>query len=144
MTATAPSTMTVGELARRTGVSANSLRDYTDWGLINSLGRTGANYRLYDTQALRCVQLITEMRGLGLTLAEIRWLASSYPDENGQLIGPRVGAAAARRSRPGREADGTAGGDARAHRPFEATHRAALGHRMLVGVARADHRASCA
>src|SRR5919197_3067003 len=82
--------MTVGELSRRTGVSIKALREYTDWGLINTLGRSGANYRLYDTEALRCVQIITELRGLGLTLAEIRALARSYPDQNGQLVGPRL------------------------------------------------------
>jgi hypothetical protein len=30
----------------------------------------------------------TEPRGLGLTLAEIRWLAGNCPDENWQLTGP--------------------------------------------------------
>lgn len=87
-TATAPATMTVGELSRRTGVPIKALRDYTDWGLIETRGRSGANYRLYDDEALQCVQAITEMRGLGLTLAEIRWLAGRYPDQGGQLIGP--------------------------------------------------------
>ena len=82
--------MTVGELSRRTGVPIKALRDYTDWGLIQSLGRSDANYRLYDGEALRCVQAISEMRCLGLTLAEIRWLANNYPDENGQLVGPRL------------------------------------------------------
>ena len=91
MTAADVSTlMTVGELSRRTGVSIKALREYTDWGLINTLGRSGANYRLYDVEALRCVRVIAELRGLGLTLAEIRALAGSYPDQNGQLIGPRL------------------------------------------------------
>jgi MerR family copper efflux transcriptional regulator len=88
MTATAAATMTVGELSRRTGVSIRALRDYTDWGLIYTRGRSGANYRLYDDEALLCVQAITELRGRGLTLAEIRWLAARYPDQSGQLIGP--------------------------------------------------------
>jgi DNA-binding transcriptional MerR regulator len=84
----APTLMTVGELSRRTGVPVKALREYTDWGLIYTLGRSGANYRLYDDDALGCVQAITGLRGLGLTLAEIRWLANSYPGENGQLVGP--------------------------------------------------------
>ena len=88
MTATAATdAMTVGELSRRTSVSIKALRDYTDWGLIYTRGRSGANYRLYDDEALQCVQAITELRGLGLTLAEIRWLASRYPDQDGRLIG---------------------------------------------------------
>ncbi|MGH4017067.1 MAG: MerR family transcriptional regulator [Pseudonocardiaceae bacterium] len=31
--------MTVGELSRRTGVPIKNLRQYTDWGLINTVGR---------------------------------------------------------------------------------------------------------
>jgi DNA-binding transcriptional MerR regulator len=68
--------------------SVKALRDYTDRGLIYTRGRSGANYRLYDDEALQCVQAITELRGLGLTLAEIRWLAARYPDHGGQLISP--------------------------------------------------------
>jgi MerR family copper efflux transcriptional regulator len=90
MTAEVTTLMTVGELSRQTRVPIKALRAYTDWGLINTLGRSGANYRLYDDEALRCVQIITEMRGLGLTLAEIRSLALACPDRNGQLIGPRL------------------------------------------------------
>ena len=90
MSAELTTLMTVGDLSRRTRVPIKALRAYTDWGLINTLGRNGANYRLYDADALRCVQIITELRGLGLTLAEIRALAHAYPDRNGQLIGPRL------------------------------------------------------
>ncbi len=113
MSAELTTLMTVGDLSRRTRVPIKALRAYTDWGLINTLGRNGANYRLYDADALRCVQIITELRGLGLTLAEIRALAHAYPDRNGQLIGPslaqrlraaraRVDAQIAVRSRPPR------------------------------------------
>lgn len=82
--------MTVGELSRRTGVSIKALRAYTDWGLIYTIGRSGANYRLFDADALHCVRIINQLRGLGLTVAEIRALARSYPDRNGQLIGQRL------------------------------------------------------
>lgn len=81
--------MTVGELSRRTGVPVKALRRYTDWGLIYTLGRSPANYRLYDTDALWCVRLISELRGLGLTLAEIRDLAHTYLNSD-QALGPRL------------------------------------------------------
>lgn len=136
--------MTVGELSRRTGVSIKALRDYTDWGLVFTLGRSGANYRLYDAEALRCVQVITEMRGLGLTLAEIRALARSYPDENGQLIGPRLaqrlGAARARvEEQISRLEQTRARIDA-----FEAVHRAALAGRDGTDVWADDPERACA
>jgi DNA-binding transcriptional MerR regulator len=67
--------ITVGELSRRTGVTAKALREYTDWGLIDTLGRSQANYRLYPPDAVWCVQAIAVLRGLGLNLAEIRQAA---------------------------------------------------------------------
>lgn len=82
-----PSVMTVGELSRRTGVPVKALREYTDWGLIYTIGRSASNYRLYDNDALWCVRVIRDMRSLGLTLAEIRELAHSHA-ERSDRIGP--------------------------------------------------------
>jgi MerR family copper efflux transcriptional regulator len=90
--------MTVGELSRMTGVPTKNLRAYTDWGLIYSVGRTSANYRLYDSEALWCVRAVIELRCLGLTLAEIRDLTAAYLERSGQPIGPRL-AEILRRSR---------------------------------------------
>lgn len=81
--------MTVGELSRRTGVSAKALREYTDLGLIRTLGRSAANYRLFDARAVWCVRLIGELRGLGLTVAEIREL-TGHPAEDGESFGARL------------------------------------------------------
>jgi MerR family copper efflux transcriptional regulator len=85
-----PELMTVGELSRRTGVPTKNLRAYTDWGLIYSVGRTAANYRPYDVEALWCVGAITELRQLGLTLAEIREFGAGYRARIGEPIGPRL------------------------------------------------------
>jgi DNA-binding transcriptional MerR regulator len=82
--------MTVGELSRRTGVPVKSLREYADWGLIYTAGRSAANYRLFDAEALWCVALIRELRGLGLTLAEIRELAGRHLQRTGEPIGPHL------------------------------------------------------
>jgi DNA-binding transcriptional MerR regulator len=70
--------MTVGELSRRTGVPIKNLREYTDTGLIYTIGRSPSNYRLYDADALWCVRWIGRLRGLGLTVAEIRELTSAH------------------------------------------------------------------
>jgi hypothetical protein len=40
--------MTVGELGRRTGMSAKATREFEGLGLIYSAGRSEANYRLFD------------------------------------------------------------------------------------------------
>lgn len=78
--------MTVGELSRRTSVKVKALREYTDSGLIYTLGRSQAGYRLYDTDALWCVRFIGELRGLGLTVAEIRELTAAWTDDTVQPV----------------------------------------------------------
>lgn len=82
--------MTVGDLSRRTGVPVKAIREYTDSGLIYTVGRSRSNYRLFTTDALRCVHWIGQLRGLGLTLAEIRDLARDCPQGNAELVGPRL------------------------------------------------------
>lgn len=47
--------MTIGQLASRTGVSIRALGRYTDAGLVYTVGRSPANYRLYDESAVWCV-----------------------------------------------------------------------------------------
>jgi DNA-binding transcriptional MerR regulator len=90
--------MTVGELSRRTGTPAKALRAWTDMGLVYSAGRSPAGYRLYDESALWCVTVIDELRGVGLTIAEIRDLAAVYLGRPGEPIGPYL-AALLRRAR---------------------------------------------
>ena len=70
--------MTVGELSRRTGVPVKTLRQYADWGLVYTVGRSRSGYRLFDSEALWCVDMIGRLRALGLTLAEIRDLTNLY------------------------------------------------------------------
>ena len=84
--------MTVGELARRTGMSAKTIRQFEGLGLIYSAGRSEANYRLFDESAIWCVQVIGSLRSLGLTIKEIQQLAAVYLDRPGEPIGPRLAA----------------------------------------------------
>ena len=82
--------MTVGELARRTGMSAKAIRQFEGLGLIYSAGRSEANYRLFDESAIWCVQVIGNLRSLGLTIKEIQQLVALYLDRPGEPIGPRL------------------------------------------------------
>lgn len=90
MSSSQPRLMTVGELSRRTGVPVKTLREYTDTGLIYTAGRSPANYRLYTTDALWCVRWIGELRGLGLTVAEIRDTVRECLDRADRSVGPRL------------------------------------------------------
>src|SRR5215218_6483815 len=82
--------MTVGGLARRTGMSAKAIREFEGLGLIYGAGRSEANYRLFDESAIWCVQAIGNLRSLGLTIKEIQQLAAVYLDRSGEPIGPRL------------------------------------------------------
>jgi len=82
--------MTVGELARRTGLSIKTVREYEALGLIYSAGRSEANYRLFDESALWCVRMIGNLRSLGLTIKEIRGLTEVYLGAPQEPIGPHL------------------------------------------------------
>ena len=84
--------MTVGALARRTGMSAKAIREFEGLGLIYSAGRSEANYRLFDESAIWCVHMIRSLRSLGLTIKEIRQLAAVYLDRPDEPIGPQLAA----------------------------------------------------
>lgn len=79
-------TMTIGELSARTAVPVKALREYTDLGLIYTLGRSPAGYRLYTDDALWCVRFIGELRGLGLTIAEIHHLVTAGGDTSDRSV----------------------------------------------------------
>jgi len=84
--------MTVGELARRTGLSIKAIRQYEGLGLIYSAGRSEGNYRLFDESALWCAQVISTLRMLGLTIKEIDRLGRDYLSRPDEPVGPRVAA----------------------------------------------------
>jgi DNA-binding transcriptional MerR regulator len=87
-----PGVMTVGELARRSGMTRKTVRQLTDRGLIYSVGRSEAGYRLFDDSALWCTNVIRGLRSLGLTLAEIEQLAAIYLADPDQATGPELAA----------------------------------------------------
>ncbi|WP_329361285.1 MerR family transcriptional regulator [Streptomyces sp. NBC_00669] len=63
--------MLIGEVARRSGVSARMLRHYESLGLLRPTGRTGAGYREYSREDVRRVLDIESLRSLGLPLREV-------------------------------------------------------------------------
>ncbi|MEU3081148.1 MerR family transcriptional regulator [Streptomyces albidoflavus] len=63
--------MLIGEVARRSGVSARMLRHYESLGLVRPSGRTGSGYREYSVADIRRILHIESLRSLGLSLREI-------------------------------------------------------------------------
>ena len=66
--------LTIGDIARETGVSADTLRYYEKMGLIAPLTRTAAGYRIYDMDTVRIIRFIRGAKALHFTLEEIRQL----------------------------------------------------------------------
>jgi MerR family transcriptional regulator, redox-sensitive transcriptional activator SoxR len=62
--------LTIGEVARRSGVAASALRFYEERGLIAS-ERSGTAHRRYPRAVLRRIAFIVFARRVGLTLDEI-------------------------------------------------------------------------
>ena len=64
------SLLTIGQVARRSGVAASALRFYDGLGLIRS-ERSGSGHRRYPRAALRRIAFIVFAQRIGLTLEEI-------------------------------------------------------------------------
>ncbi len=63
--------MKSGELAKRTGVSADTLHHYERKGLLTPIEKQDNGYRHYDESAIGRVQLIRNALKLGFTLDEL-------------------------------------------------------------------------
>ncbi|MFJ4095362.1 MerR family transcriptional regulator [Kitasatospora sp. NPDC089913] len=63
---------TIGDLARRTGLTVKTIRFWSDSGIVPPTDRSPAGYRLYDLDALARIDLVRTLRELGLELAAVR------------------------------------------------------------------------
>ena len=70
--------LTIGDLARRTGVSVSAIRFYEAKGLLNPI-RTGGNQRRYLRSDIRRLSFALIAQRLGLTLAEIEAELAKLP-----------------------------------------------------------------
>jgi DNA-binding transcriptional MerR regulator len=68
--------LTVGQLARRSGVAARTIRFWSDAGLVPPAGRSGNGYRLYDADAAARLDLVRTLRELGFGLDVIEAVLS--------------------------------------------------------------------
>lgn len=70
--------LSIGEVARRSGVATSALRFYESKGLIRS-ERTGAGHRRYPRAVIRRVAFIVFAQKIGLSLDEIGELLAKLP-----------------------------------------------------------------
>ena len=72
--------MTIGEVARRSGVAASALRFYEERGLITS-ERAGSGHRRFPRPVLRRIAFIVFAQRIGLTLEEIAVELAKLPPD---------------------------------------------------------------
>lgn len=72
--------LTVGEVAKRSGIAVSAVHFYEAKGLIKSRRNQG-NHRLYSREVLRRIAVIKVAQRTGLTLDEIHDALKALPDE---------------------------------------------------------------
>ncbi|MFF5504781.1 HEAT repeat domain-containing protein [Streptomyces roseolus] len=82
--------MLIGEVARRSGVSARMLRHYEKLGLVRPSDRTGSGYREYRDEDIRRIFHIESLRSLGLSLREIGRALDDPGFTPGRLVGELI------------------------------------------------------
>jgi DNA-binding transcriptional MerR regulator len=64
--------LSIGELARRTGLPVRTIRFWSDAGVLPPATRTESGRRLYGAGCVAQVELVATLRELGLGLADVR------------------------------------------------------------------------
>jgi MerR family redox-sensitive transcriptional activator SoxR len=76
--------LTIGEVAKRSGVAASALRFYEEKGLLES-ERSGSGHRRFPRAVLRRIAFIVFAQRIGLTLDEIGDELSLLPPERAPI-----------------------------------------------------------
>lgn len=84
--------LTVGQLARRFGLSRSTLLYYDSIGLLSPSERSPANYRLYSRADVERMERIDLYRKAGLPLADIARILRAGGGERRRALEARLGA----------------------------------------------------
>lgn len=80
------STMHIGELAERTGLSLRTIRHYDEVGLLPATARTDGGFRVYSENDFERLTVIKQMKPLGFSLEEMAELLRILGAEDGPDI----------------------------------------------------------
>lgn len=76
------SKLTIGQLARESGVGVETIRFYERKGLIQQPRKASSGFRIYDAQDPRRIRFIKRAQDLGFTLKEIKSLLELNTGKN--------------------------------------------------------------
>jgi MerR family gold-responsive transcriptional activator of gol and ges genes len=85
----APS-LTIGEVARSSGVAAKTIRYYEQIGVLPAPTRAASGYRLYDQSGVERLRFIRRARSLGLPLQELKALIGTLNGGARPELRPRL------------------------------------------------------
>lgn len=84
------SALTIGQLAKATGVSARTIRFYEQVGALPRPGRSAAGYRQYNSETAHRLTFLRRARSLGLSLRELRVLCDALEKHSNGSFRPRL------------------------------------------------------
>lgn len=74
--------MNIGEAAKRSGVTAKTIRYYESIGLIPEAGRRASGYRAYTIQEVETLRFIQRARSLGFSVEDVSGLLQLWRDRS--------------------------------------------------------------
>jgi DNA-binding transcriptional MerR regulator len=86
---TGTSTMHIGELAERTGLSLRTIRHYDDVGLLPAMARTDGGFRVYSEDDFERLMVIKQMKPLGFSLEEMADILELFSQQDAEAAGDR-------------------------------------------------------
>ncbi len=83
-------TVTIGHLAKVTGVAAKTIRYYEEIGVLPAPTRTASGYRQYDEPGVQRVRFIRRAHTLGLPLRQLKMLTAMLNGGPRPALRPRL------------------------------------------------------
>lgn len=74
--------MNIGEVAKKSEVSAKMIRKYEEQGIIPKAGRTESGYRRYKEDDVFILRFVKRARLLGFSMKEIKELLGLWKNKN--------------------------------------------------------------
>jgi MerR family copper efflux transcriptional regulator len=82
--------LTIGQVAKASGVAAKTIRYYEEIGVLPAPSRAASGYRLYDQPGVERLRFIRRARALGLPLQQLKTLMGTLSSDPHLAFRPRL------------------------------------------------------